>query len=137
MKKTILIILAVVLMLFAFCAVVSAAEKTKADYYHDIQECLRILEEALKSGNAAKINQARKALLRAVYAAERYLASVHEYDPRLEDVLKLASTALVSKEFSEVITDAQELTTDIFENGTNPVTTTRPVQNNNEGSSHS
>ena len=137
MKKTILIILAVVLMLLAFCAVASAAEKTKADYYFDIQECLKNLEEALKSGNVAKINQARKALLQAVYAASRYLATVHEYDPRLEDVLKLASTALVSKEFSEVIADAHELTTDIFENGTNPVTTSSPVQNNNTASSHS
>ena len=94
MKKTVLILLAVMVMLFAVTVVTASAEESKTDYYDQIADLVARISAALKAGNQKEAEDLLELLRALIYRCGRYLVSIGEYDSRILQVLDIAQKAV-------------------------------------------
>ena len=112
-KSSIIILFVVAAMIFSLAATALAADKSKGDYYGDINFWLGELNKAMQSGNRARINECLAKLRVAVYNTLRYLASIGEYDSSLMGIIERANEAVTKGDVS-LLADASSVAENIL-----------------------
>ena len=112
MKKTVIILLALVIMLFAFATAASA--ESKPEYYAEISGCIARIQAGLDKGDIDAAKAAMKDLRSVVYRCARYLVLIKSYDSRILDVINIAGKAFENADYKKYLGEADALAFEIL-----------------------